>query len=546
VVSADHYTKAQIRDLIAFAAQHHITIIPEIDMPGHMTQILAAHPELHLVGADGLVEAGSLDLSQPQAYVLARDLLEEYLPLFPGPDWHLGADEWLSESQIGDFPQLDAYAKKQFGPNARARDAFFAFINWANGIVRGHGKTLRIWNDQLVTGYQVQVDTDVVIEYWYPSDFMPSENLYDAGNPLVNADWNSLYYVVGITHPDPGDIYGSFSPTRFADGFEGTPAGVEFSIWADVPPDLENEDEVAFGTAMPLRALAQVAWGSPKPITNFDDWVPTLDVIGHAPGYTGVDQPLIAVPSSSLPALAAYPLSNLVDGRPGTYFTPARSLRRGDEIILDFRTTTQIGEINVRMRADAAVQNAVIELSADKRKWHTAGQLSGQTEVHILLTSGGNARYARLRVLAAQSVRPAIGEFSITAVAAQAGALSTSLPAYQDNTLDLVNSGDPAKFFWSSRSAQTDDYVALDLGAVQAVHTVTLDMANPPGNVTDYVHHGVLEVSADGSAWTALSTFDNQSTISVQAPAGTTGRYLRLRATGGQGDWVIVRQFTTS
>lgn len=545
VVSAQHYTKAQIRDLIEFAARYHVQIIPEIDMPGHMTQILNAHPELRLVGADGTVKAGSLDLSQPAAYTLAQSLIEEYLPLFPAPYWHLGADEWLPESQIDNFPQLDAYAKAHFGPAARARDAYFAFINWADDLVRPHGKTLRIWNDQLVTGYQVQVNSDIVIEYWFPSDFMPAQILYERGNPLVNADWNSLYYVLGVTHPDPADIYSGFSPTRFADGFRGQPAGVEFSIWAN-PPEEEDENVVAFGIGMPLRALAQAAWGSPKPVDDFDAWVPTLDLIGHAPGYTGVDEPSIGSPSSSIPAMAAYPLTNLVDGRPGTYFVPARPVRRNDEITIDLRATITAGQINVRMRPDAAVHRAVVELSSDGRQWHTAGQLSGQSEVHILLPAGEPARYARLRILAPQSVRPAIGEFGITPLAARAGGLSTSLPAYQDNTLDHVADADPATFFWSSRGARTDDYLALDLGGITPVNTITLLMANPPGNRTDYLHNGLLEVSPDGSQWTVLQSFTDQPTLTVNAPAGTTARYVRARCTQGQGDWVIFRQFTAS
>src|SRR2546423_6594639 len=58
VVSADHMTKQQVRDLLALAARYHVTVVPEIDMPGHMDAILAAHPDLRLTSQSGGVNNG--------------------------------------------------------------------------------------------------------------------------------------------------------------------------------------------------------------------------------------------------------------------------------------------------------------------------------------------------------------------------------------------------------------------------------------------------------------------------------------------------------
>jgi Glycosyl hydrolase family 20, catalytic domain/F5/8 type C domain len=111
VVSAQHYTKQEIADLVALAARYHVTIVPEIDMPGHMDQILASHPDLKLTSSAGTANNGYIDLSNLRAYPLMKDLIIEYLPLFPGPYWHLGADEYITD--YASYPQLQAYARRE-------------------------------------------------------------------------------------------------------------------------------------------------------------------------------------------------------------------------------------------------------------------------------------------------------------------------------------------------------------------------------------------------------------------------------------------------
>src|SRR5262249_44821047 len=95
VVSAQHYTKAQIADLVAFATRYHVMIVPEIDMPSHLTAVLASHTDLRLVGTDGTVNPGKLDISKAAARQLAIDLVNQYLPLVSGNCLHAAADEHL-------------------------------------------------------------------------------------------------------------------------------------------------------------------------------------------------------------------------------------------------------------------------------------------------------------------------------------------------------------------------------------------------------------------------------------------------------------------
>ncbi|MCK7627684.1 family 20 glycosylhydrolase [Streptomyces sp. RS10V-4] len=287
-VSAQHYTKQQIRDLVAYAAQYRVTIVPEIDMPGHMTQILNGHRSLSLLRNNG---SRVLDLSQDTAaFKLTGDLINEYLPLFPGRYWQLGSDEWLTTAELSQWPALQTRARELFGPDATGRDLEYDFINKANKLVRGAGKTLRVWNDQLVPGTVVQVDPSVQVADWFGSTDMTPQDLAKQGHDLINANWNVLYYIIGGNPPNARTIYESFAPNQFPLGSGSTTVsdsdphllGTQLSLWGEPGQD-EPEGSVANNLKAPLRSLIQNTWGSPKVAGSYSGFQAVIDTVGDAP-----------------------------------------------------------------------------------------------------------------------------------------------------------------------------------------------------------------------------------------------------------------------
>jgi hyaluronoglucosaminidase len=119
---------------------------------------------------------------------------------------------------------------------------------------------------------------------------------------------------------------------------------------------------------------------------------------------------------------------------------------------------------------------------------------------------------------------------------------TTSMTTYQSYTVANMVDGDLSTFYWSAERAAAGDHVGVDLGEVEEITSVEIAMAKPT-SPRDYIQAGVLEYSDDGSAWTALGTFTGQPEISVGVPDGTAARYVRLRATAGQNEWVVVREF---
>ncbi len=122
---------------------------------------------------------------------------------------------------------------------------------------------------------------------------------------------------------------------------------------------------------------------------------------------------------------------------------------------------------------------------------------------------------------------------------------STNLGTYQSNTVARVLDGDDSTYFWSDGAPAAGDQLTVDLGEARDIGQVTLAMAKP-GSTDDYLHAGVLEYSADGQNWTTLTEFSEKPDVTATVPAGTEARYVRARATAGQGSWVVVREFTVA
>ncbi|MEV6911885.1 beta-N-acetylglucosaminidase domain-containing protein [Amycolatopsis sp. NPDC051071] len=121
---------------------------------------------------------------------------------------------------------------------------------------------------------------------------------------------------------------------------------------------------------------------------------------------------------------------------------------------------------------------------------------------------------------------------------------TTSLGTYTDNVPARMVDGDPETFYWSDWFPSPGDAIGVDLGTAQPVSHVDITMGKPT-SPDDYIHHGVLEYSTDGTHWTAVKTV-TEPLISADFPAGSQARFVRVRTAGAQPFWVVVREFTVS
>jgi hyaluronoglucosaminidase len=119
----------------------------------------------------------------------------------------------------------------------------------------------------------------------------------------------------------------------------------------------------------------------------------------------------------------------------------------------------------------------------------------------------------------------------------------TSMGTYDSDVAANMVDHDPSTFYWSNEPPQVGDYVGVDLGSVQPISRIDVTMSKPT-SPDDYIHQGVLEYSADGSSWTTITTVSGQTHVTATLPDGTSARYVRLRATATQVNWVVVDEFT--
>ena len=218
--------------------------------------------------------------------------MQEYLPLFPGPYWHAGADEYLNPSQYSNYPQLQAYAQAHYGVNATGIDAYLGYIKWIDGIIRAAGKTLRTWDDPHTvlgqTGTVVGLNPNIILELWNGNT--NPQTAIDEGHSIVNATFHPTYYVLGGYSSDPADMYENWTPNSEWGNNSSVAArnpkllGGIFHVWCD-QPGAQTEDQVASGIINPLRDLAQNTWGAPKLVPTYQAFTTIINSVDRAPGY---------------------------------------------------------------------------------------------------------------------------------------------------------------------------------------------------------------------------------------------------------------------
>ena len=294
IVSEQHLTKAQVRKIIDLARSRHITIVPEIDSPGHLGAVIDAHPDLQLRTAQGSAVQGAIDISKAESAEIVDDLLNEYADLFPGGPWHLGGDEYQALTRSNpeaSFPQLAAAAQEKYGSGATVADLATGWLNDRADTVRGHDRVPRAWNDGFFRGTSVQAAKDIQVAYWTGKEIGAREPLeyLQAGRKVINYNDEFLYYVLGepqtFVYPTGQRIYEQWTP-RVLRGTAAVPArydgqilGGTFAVWCDLA-NSQTQDQVAAGIRMPLRATVQKLWDPGEPELSWAQFRALADRLG--------------------------------------------------------------------------------------------------------------------------------------------------------------------------------------------------------------------------------------------------------------------------
>jgi hexosaminidase len=160
-----YYTQEEIRDLIAYAKDRGIRVVPEFDMPGHSTAWFVGHPELASGKGPYEIERRwgvfdpAMDPTNEKVYKFLDDLIGEMAKIFPDHYFHIGGDE-VNGKEWDANPKIQAYMKANGIKNNEALQAYFS--GRVQKLVTKHGKAVVGWDEVLVAG----VPKDIVIQSW--------------------------------------------------------------------------------------------------------------------------------------------------------------------------------------------------------------------------------------------------------------------------------------------------------------------------------------------------------------------------------------------
>ncbi len=276
------YTQDDVREIVAYAAERYITVVPEIEMPGHVQAAIAAYPQLG-VRRDTTVDVmqvwGTSDfiLNADDATVaFMQDVLREVLTLFPSQYIHIGGDE-AGKSQWQASPQIQARIK-QLGLKdehelqswfIRQMDTFLTkngrrMIGWDEILEGGlaEGATVMSWRGVEGGIAAAKANHDVVMAPNYYTYFDHYQSLEKKAEPLSIGGFLPIDTVYSY-EPIPA----SLTPAEASHIL-----GAQSQLWSEYIRDPKELEYMAFPR---LSALAEVVW-TPKDRKDFPDFMRRL------------------------------------------------------------------------------------------------------------------------------------------------------------------------------------------------------------------------------------------------------------------------------
>ena len=277
-----YYTQDEAREIVAYAAARHITVIPEIDMPGHMLAALASYPELGCTG--GPYQVGHywgvykdvLCVSNQRVYQFVEDVLTEIMDIFPSEVIHIGGDETPTDKWL-QCPRCQALQKQLPAPQQAAEDfepltsklspLQAHFTRKVFDFLTSKGRRALGWDEILDGSPQ-----NAMIMSWRGTE--PGAKAAETGHDVVMTPTTYCYFdyqQVEDTQFEPSRC-GGFIPIEKVYSLDPAPdslsitarehiLGTQANLWAEY---MTNEAMVEYQALPRMSALSEVQWTQPE------------------------------------------------------------------------------------------------------------------------------------------------------------------------------------------------------------------------------------------------------------------------------------------
>ena len=301
-----YYTQEEAREIVAYAAARHITVIPEIDMPGHMLAALASYPELGCTG--GPYQVGHywgvykdvLCVANPKVYEFVEDVLTEIMDIFPSEVIHIGGDETPTD-KWQECPKCQALnatfgtattPSEEFEPLTSKLSPLQAhFTKRVFDFLTAHHRRALGWDEILDGSPQ-----DAMIMSWRGTE--PGAKAAETGHDVVMTPTTFCYFDYQQTEDvlfEPSRCSG-FIPVEKVYALDPAPdslsvaarqhiLGAQANIWTEY---ITNEELVEYQALPRMSALAEVQWTQPqrKDYETFKERLSTFTNLLELYGYT--------------------------------------------------------------------------------------------------------------------------------------------------------------------------------------------------------------------------------------------------------------------
>ena len=322
-----YYTQDQIREVVAYAADRGITVIPEIEMPGHSAAAIAAYPEYSCRGKQTTVPSGGhtdiniLCAGKDETFHFVEDVLTEVMDLFPSKYIHIGGDEarkkeWencplcqkrIREEGLADEHELQSYFISRI-------DSFLTsngrtLIGWDEILEGGLAKnaTVMSWRGEAGGIKAAQMNHDVImtpVDYCY-FDYYQSED--KEIEPLAFNGYISLSKVYNY-EPVPAVL--NAEAAKHVLGAQG-------NVWTEYMP---TEEMVEYRVLPRMTALSEVLWSPEEKrdetdfinrLEPFLNWLTTKNYNFHIPAPQGIFDRMIFIDSTKIKLASAWPFAQI-------------------------------------------------------------------------------------------------------------------------------------------------------------------------------------------------------------------------------------------
>ena len=272
------YTQEDVKEIVEYAAQRYITIIPEIEMPAHTVEVLAAYPHLSCTGGPFTVPTGSywpnIDIfcaGNDSVFTFLEDVLTEVMTLFPSTYIHIGGDE-ATKTRWEECPKCQARMKTEGLNNEKELQSYF--IKRMEKFINSKGKKVIGWDEILEGG----LAPEATVMSWRGIE--GGIAAARQGHDVIMTPTSHCYFDYYQANPEFEPVaIGGFTTLKEVYLYEPIPGeltpeegkhilGAQGNVWTEYIPTPEHAEYMAVPR---MIAIAEIDW-SPKKEKSWDDF----------------------------------------------------------------------------------------------------------------------------------------------------------------------------------------------------------------------------------------------------------------------------------